>query len=111
MKYLNKSFAVPYIGKAYSEGWERMFGKKEPPVREWNGAKLGIERIYHGYSECRYIVKLVSGNWPSDSDLITLCDGDTPPDSHHFGGWVRRSEDEESAEVAVYVPVFRNAAR
>ena len=101
MKYLNKSFAVPYIGKAYSEGWERAFGKKEPPIREYNGAKLAISMTYHGCSEHRFHVDLVEGEWPSDGDLITLCDGGTPPYSHHFGGSVVKSSDGQSVEVSV----------
>lgn len=104
MKYLDKSFTVPYMGKAYSENWERMFGKKkEPPMREYNGAKLAIGMTYHGYSEHRFHVELVEGEWPDDNDLITLCDGDTPPHSRHFGGHVRKSQDGMSAEVSVYV--------
>jgi len=106
MKYLNKSFAVPYIGKAYSEGWERMFGKKEEkefPMREWNGAKMRIRMTYHGRATHSFHVDLVEGEWPSDNDLVTLCDGDTPPNSRHFGGTVRKSADGKSAQVDVYV--------
>jgi hypothetical protein len=106
MQYQKKRFSVPYIGKAYSENWERMFGKKEkeePPMREWNGAKLSIRRTYHGCAEHRYHVELAGGEWPSDGDLITLCDGDTPPHSRHFGGTVRKNADGKSAEVSVFV--------
>ena len=103
MNYLKKSFSVAYMGKAYSESWERMFGKKEPPMREYNGAKMKIDMTYHGYSEHRFHVELVEGEWPTDNDLITLCDGDTPPASRHFGGHVRKGPDGKSAEVSVYV--------
>ena len=103
MKYLDKSFTVPYMGKAYSENWERMFGKKEPPMREYNGSQLSIKMTYHGYSEHRFRVELMGGEWPSDDDLITICDGDTPPHSRHFGGRVSKSTDGRSADVTVYV--------
>lgn len=31
MKYTSKTFSVPVEGDAYREGWERIFGKKDPP--------------------------------------------------------------------------------
>ena len=30
MKYLDKEFAVPLTSKEYGDGWERIFGKKDP---------------------------------------------------------------------------------
>lgn len=30
----------------------------------------------------------LDGSWPSDEDLITLCDGDAPNHPSHFGGKV-----------------------
>jgi hypothetical protein len=104
MKYQQRSFSVAYMGKAYRDSWERMFGKKEgPPMREWNGAKMRIRMTYHGTATHSFHVDLVDGEWPEDSDLITLCDGDTPPHSRHFGGRVAKSADRRSAEVDVYV--------
>ena len=103
-KFTQKSFTVPYMGKKYSEGWERTFGShSKTPLREYNGAKLAIKMTYHGYSEHRFHVELVEGGWPSDNDLIILCDGDTPPTSRHFGGNVCKSEDGKLAAVTVYV--------
>lgn len=104
MQYLRKSFPVAYMGKAYSEGWERMFGKtEEPPMREWNGAKLAIKMTHHGHATHTFHVDLVEGEWPSDGDLITLCDGCTPPNACHFGGRVHKGLDGKSATVDVYV--------
>lgn len=116
MKYLRKSFPVPYMGKDYAEGWERTFGigtdeefiekgqgADQGIMREYNGAKLAIKSNYHGYATHSFHVDLVEGDWPSDGDLITLCDGDTPPRSRHFGGRVQKSADGKSAEVDVYV--------
>lgn len=77
--------------------------KDKRPVREWNGAKLRISMVYHGTATKSFSVELVGGEWPSDNDLITLCDGDTPPYSRHFGGAVRKSPDGKSASVNVYV--------
>lgn len=77
--------------------------KKEPPMREWNGAKLRISMVYHGSATHSFSVELVAGEWPSDGDLITLCDGDTPPHSRHFGGIVRKAAGGKTASVDVYV--------
>lgn len=33
MDYQNKKFSVPVGTDAYRDGWERVFGKKEPPPR------------------------------------------------------------------------------
>jgi hypothetical protein len=101
MNYLKKSFSVAYMGKTYSDSWERIFGKEF--IRKYNGAKLKIKRTYCGSSEHRFYVELIKGKWPFDNDLITLCDGDTPPTCNHFGGYVHKSPDEKSAEVSVYV--------
>lgn len=103
MNYLKKSFSVPYMGKEYSANWAQVFGKKETPMREWNGAKLSIKMTYHGSATHGFHVDLVEGEWPSDGDLVTLCDGDTPPNFRHFGGMVRKSPDGKSAHVDVYV--------
>jgi hypothetical protein len=106
-QFMRKSFPVPFMGRAYGEGWERTFGKdkqnQEVPVREYNGSRLSIKMVYHGYSEHRFHVELVGGEWPSDNDLITLCDGDMPPHSRHFGGRVSKSTDGKAADVTVYV--------
>ncbi len=111
MKYQHKSFSVPYMGRTYSKGWERIFGKgavngpKGTSMREceYDGAKLVIKMTYHGSATHSFHVDLCEGKWPSDGDLITLCDGDTPPHSRHFGGRVAKSADGRSAEVDVYV--------
>lgn len=116
MKYLRRSFPVAYMGEKYSEGWKRTFGigtdeefvkdgrgADRGIMREYNGAKLAIRMTYHGTSTHSFHVDLAGGEWPSDHDLITLCDGDTPPKSRHFGGTVHKSADGKSAEVSVYV--------
>ena len=77
--------------------------KNGKPMCEWNGAKLRISMVYHGAARKSFSVELVEGKWPSDGDLITLCDGDTPPHARHFGGVVRKSLDGKSASVDVYV--------
>jgi hypothetical protein len=102
MRYLDKSFTVPYMGKAYRENWDRIFGGREPTL-EWNGAKLTVRMTWRGSSTHIFHVDLVGGEWPSDGDLVTLCDGDTPPNARHFGGEVLKSADGKSAEVSVYV--------
>ena len=103
MRYVDKSFSVAYMGKAYGDGWDRVFKSgKGSPMREWNGAKLRIDMTCRGYSEHRFHVELVEGEWPPDNDLVTLCDGDAPPDARHFGGSVAKAADGRSAEVVVY---------
>lgn len=70
---------------------------------EYNGAILLINFVKHGYAHHKYEVTLVSGAWPNDNDLITLCDGDDPKHKHplHFGGKVNRFGDK--ADVTVYI--------
>jgi len=72
----------------------------ETPVTECGGAKFTISRTYHGYSMSEYDVRLLEGDWPADNDMITICDGDEPPHSRHFGGTVTKSGD--LAHVTVY---------
>lgn len=69
-------------------------------VTECCGAKFTIERTYHGYSMSKYQVKLLEGEWPADTDLVTNCDGDEPPNARHFGGTV--TKDGDQAYVTVY---------
>lgn len=69
------------------------------PVTEYNGAKLLINRTYHGYSMSSYAVELLEGAWPADNDMITICDGDEPPRSRHFGGTVTKSGNHASVTV------------
>lgn len=70
--------------------------------RVWKGAELAIERIYHGYSIHRYEVTLVAGVWPTDDELLSLCDGNTPPARFDFGGNVEKFANSK-ARVEVYV--------
>jgi hypothetical protein len=48
---------------------------------------IGIQR--RGLSQCKYIVRLDLGQWPSDDDLLALCDGTVPPERRHFSGLVK----------------------
>lgn len=46
----------------------------------------------------KYVLKMTEGQWPSDRDLINMCDGY----SYNFGGRVQKTS-ETSASVHVYV--------
>lgn len=66
---------------------------------------MTIARTHINYGRHTYAVKLHSGDWPSDDDLITICDnykGQWPVSTsvRHFGGNVSRSGN--SATVNVY---------
>lgn len=66
----------------------------------WKDAKLTIKTTMNGLSTSYFDVTLDEGEWPSDEDLVTLCDGDIPPKSRHFGGTVNKGT--EKATVSVY---------
>lgn len=68
----------------------------------WNNAKLTIKSVRKGMSTDVFSVELDEGNWPSDEDLITLCDNGVPPLATHFGGVVARNT-RSIATVQVYV--------
>ena len=46
----------------------------------------GSQASYYGRKV--QVIERVSGEWPSDKDLITIADGDDPESPHHFGGQV-----------------------
>jgi hypothetical protein len=66
---------------------------------------LQISRDFgrQGRANQYYSVTLVSGEWPTDSDLITYCDnGSTSMQPMHFGGFVKIL-DPSNKYVTVYV--------
>lgn len=69
-------------------------------VVEYGNTKLLIRFAGSHYARNEYEVELTEGEWPSDSDLFTICDGGTPPNSCHFGG--RLSKNGSKAVVSVY---------
>ena len=71
-------------------------------IVEYGGAKLRIGRTSQvGYSIHYYSAELLSGAWPDDNSLITLCDGDDPKTPHHFGGKVNKFGNKASVDVYV----------
>lgn len=66
---------------------------------EWNGAKFTVQFKRKGYAHDDYTVILDEGEWPSDDDLLTICDGDIPPHARHFGGTVSKSGNKASVTV------------
>lgn len=68
---------------------------------KYKDSKLKINMRNRGYSIHYYDVELLEGDWPSDEDLITLCDGGDPAHPFHFGGHVRKFG--KTASVDVYV--------
>jgi hypothetical protein len=73
---------------------------KTPGLITWNGVKLRIIRAISGYAHKIVEVELIDGVWPSDGDLITLCDGGVPPKGFLFGGEVKKSG--AIAQVKIY---------
>ena len=81
---------VEWVGEGYRE--RRM---------RW-GAFVYLERgTRNGVGSKDYTVTREAGEWPSDADLITLCDGSAPARPHHFGGNVSRTGDRASVTVNV----------
>ena len=77
--------------------------EKECVVVDLEDARLEIKAGPHGAANHYYSVDLMGGVWPSDNDLITICDGDDPQCPRHFGGSVKKTPNCESASVVVYV--------
>lgn len=65
---------------------------------------LEIAPLSSGYSTRSFVVTLVHGEWPSDTDLVTICDNRSFDCSHvrHFGGHVSGISKSEKL-VSVYV--------
>jgi hypothetical protein len=78
----------------------KRYNTPEGQVTECYEARFLIKRTRHGTASSDYVVELVGGEWPSDHDMITICDGDEPPNSRHFGGRVRKNGNQ--AVVTVY---------
>ncbi len=72
-----------------------------PKMYEAAGAAVAVWLDRRRSSIHEYDVVLCSGEWPSDEDLITICDGHFPEVSH-FGGKVMKC-DTLRRFVAVYV--------
>lgn len=69
-------------------------------MRKYKGSEFEIRRNtrYTTRSTHYYEVKLYAGHWPTDNELIDLCDGG----STNFGGKVVKLSATQ-AEVSVYV--------
>jgi len=57
------------------------------------GADLTIGMMKRKLTMIKCIVRLDSGEWPSDDDLFGLCDDTKPPEARHFGGAVQKLQD------------------
>jgi hypothetical protein len=69
---------------------------------QYNGAELQIKMTKRGTATHSYEVRLLSGTWPSDSELISLCDGNNGTERCDFGGSVKKLND-AIVNVNVYV--------
>jgi len=72
----------------------------------YRGTRLSSERMERGDTVHVYRVKLLQGSWPSDDDLVSLCNRDHPTNPRHWGGRVRRLD---GGEAVVSVVVRRSA--
>jgi hypothetical protein len=70
---------------------------------EWNDFKFKVLKSTIGTSIKTYKIEKVQGDWPSDHDLITLCDGGYPPFYYHFGGKVIKYDNDTKAVVDVHI--------
>ena len=84
-------------------------------IKTWRGIKVE-ERLARRTSACHiYRVTLLEGDWPSDRDLITLCDSSQQVLNvcqeeetlnavrSHFGGQVEKTSNEKVKVVHVWV--------
>ncbi len=76
---------------------------REPLTMKWSGSEFKQLAVQSCYGKTVYRLELVNGVWPSDDDLITLCDNKF---EHlvrcHFGGQVRFLG-ETTKEVTVWI--------
>ena len=81
-------------------------GPDKPPQGKtvaWNGHVLNVEMDSRRAGTHTYIVTLIRpGAWPTDEELLSLCDGSLPPVSNYFGGRVKSMADGRKF-VCVYV--------
>lgn len=72
---------------------------------EYKNTTLKIELYFSGRAHKEFDVRIVDGHWPSDKDLITLCDGGDPEkpeeDQLHSGGSVFVTSDDAYRIVKV----------
>lgn len=69
--------------KTFGEFFISRFGSPKTPKR------FRINCTDYGYGFKTVEVEKLSGDWPlSDVDLITIADGDDPPNARHFGGTI-----------------------
>lgn len=54
-----------------------------------------------GFTQRRRIFERIEGDWPDDTTLITLADGDDPEHPHHFGGFVE-DRGPDAKHITVY---------
>ena len=58
-------------------------------IVEVNGSRFDVQHGGSGYAHTKYRVTLLEGSWPSDRDLLTLCDNhDGTMSERHYGGVV-----------------------
>jgi hypothetical protein len=54
-----------------------------------DSCELEVEKLANAHGRSTYQVKLLSGEWPKDIYLITICDnGNFKDRAYHFGGKV-----------------------
>jgi hypothetical protein len=70
-------------------------------MQDYKNSRLDIKLIYHGRATHTYRVNLVKGEWPTESELISLCDGNDGTFHNDFGGKVEFQG--VTATVDVYV--------
>lgn len=64
---------------------------------KYNGSELHILRVRTGLTILEFDIELISGEWPNDKDILTLCDGDDPKHPCHFGGKVTKNSNKAHA--------------
>jgi len=82
MRYLEKSFSVPYVGKAYAEGWRRTFGSTAR-IAWASDLHFDIARPPEAASFFDQVRTV-------DADMLVLC-GDIS-DEPSLGKWLHRLE-------------------
>lgn len=67
-----------------------------------DGTVLMLGHIRRFPAEIQRQVSLIKGQWPSNDDIYSICDGDEPGVKRHFGGNIEMRSD-STIWVTVYI--------
>lgn len=78
------------------------FGKRVTVKGERGNAYLTIHDKGRSQGRSTHLVRLDAGEWPTDEELLSICDGTVPPVTNHFGGRISKIANSNERYVTVY---------